>query len=144
MTTEVFPIGDQRVGIILDAAVLNGDDEPTFDELGAPVVTSSTVWVDRALFEEQTPTENTDMITTTGIKAFAILPVAADQTIPAIDDDDNPVSLPFITDGRVTVNANARLTHNGLSYQMRGDAVLEQDLRGRPNHVFCLCERTDH
>ena len=44
-------------------------------------------------------------------------------------------------DGKVAINANGWLHHNGLRYAMRGDAVLEQDLRGRDDHVFCICER---
>lgn len=139
---SVYPIGDQRVGIERDIPVLDDDDQPTFDELGAPLVTTATVWVDRALFEAQTPTEQAGFMVVTGTMAGAVLPVTGDQIIPAVDDTGADASLPFFaTDGSPTINASARLVHNGIHYEMLGDAVLEQDIHGRPDHVFCSCQR---
>lgn len=138
----VYPIGDQRVGIELDVPVLDDDDQPTFDELGNPLVSTTVAWVDRALFEAQTPTEQPSFLVMTSVMAAAVLPVTADRVIPAVDDDGADASLSFFdTAGLPTINANARLIHNGMRYEMRGDAVLEQDIHGRADHVFCSCER---
>ncbi len=137
----VYRIGDQRVGVELDVPVLDGDGNPVVDEYGAPQVTSTTVWVDNACFEIQTPTEQENLTVTTSEVGWAMLPVAG-GIVPAVDDDDVGASFPvFGVDGKPTISSSAHLKHNGLRYAMRGDAVLEQDIRGRDNHVFCLCER---
>jgi hypothetical protein len=138
----VFPIGDQRVGIERNVQTLDGDDNPVFDDLGGPVYTVQTLWVDRALFQGATPTETTGFAQESRDMALAVLPVSADRVIPAVDADGDPAPLPFFTTaGRPAIDATARLIHNGLRYEMRGDAVLEQDIRGRADHVFCSCER---
>ena len=138
----MFPIGDQRVGIERNVATLDGDGQPLFDDLGGPIHTVQTLWVDRALFQGATPTETTGFAQESSDKALAILPVSADRVIPAVDGDGNAAPLPFFTtDGRPAIDATARLIHNGLRYEMRGDAVLEQDIRGRADHVICSCER---
>ncbi len=136
----VYPIGDQRVGIETDVPVLDDDDQPTYTDFGEPIVTRMTVWVDNACFEIQTPTEQQNLTVTTSEIAWAILPVA-DGVVSAVDDDDEPAPITFFVDGKVTISANVWLWHNGLRYAMRGDAVLEQDIRGRQDHVFCVCER---
>lgn len=137
-----YPIGDQRVGIERDVPVLDGDGQPTFDELGGPLVATSVAWVDRALFEVQTPTEQSGFVVMTSAMAAAVLPVTRDRIIPAVDSDGADASVAFFDNaGNPAVNANARLIHNGMRYEMRGDAVLEQDIHGRPDHVFCSCER---
>ncbi len=138
----MFAIGDQRVGIELDTPQLDDDGNPLFDDLGGELVDTVTLWVDGALFESQTPTEQPDVATTTSDRAIATLPINADLIMPAVNASGVSVPLPFFTSGRPTINANARLTHDGLRYEMRGDAVLERDIRGRVNHVFCSCERT--
>lgn len=136
----IFPIGDQRVGIERETVTGHTD-------FGEPIVESVTAWVDNACFEIQTPTEQQNLTVTTSEIAWAMLPVA-DSTIPAVDDGGEDASIPFFisnpgedNDGKPAVNANAWLWHNGLRYAMRGDAVLEQDIRGRQDHVFCICER---
>lgn len=138
----VYPIGDQRVGIERETVTGHTD-------FGEPIVEPVTVWVDNACFEIQTPTEQQNLTVTTSEIAWAMLPVA-DSTIPAVDDDGEDASIPLFYEGqddngdpvtKVSVNANAWLHHNGLRYAMRGDAVLEQDIRGRQDHVFCICER---
>lgn len=136
----VFQIGDQRVGI--ERETITG-----YTEYSEPIVDSVTVWVDRALFEIQTPSEQQNLTVTTSEIAWALLPVA-DSIVPAVDDDDVPAPLPFFIsnpgeddDGQPTINSSAWLWHNGLRYAMRGDSVLEQDIRGREDHVFCVCER---
>lgn len=135
-----FPIGDQRVGI--ERETVTG-----YTDVGEPITESVTVWVDNACFEIQTPTEQQNLTVTTSEIAWAMLPVA-DSVVPAVDGDDEPAPIAvFISNpgeddhGKPTINANAWIWHNGLRYAMRGDAVLEQDIRGRQDHVFCVCER---
>lgn len=137
----VYPIGDQRVGIERDVPA----GEP--DEYGYVEMTTTTVWINNACFEIQTPSEQQNLTVTTSEIAWAMLPVA-DGVIPAVDDDGDPAPLPFFIsnpggddDGQPAISSSARLLHNGLTYHMRGDAVLEQDIRGRDDHVFCVCER---
>lgn len=138
----VYPIGDQRVGIERDVPVVESDGQPVVDELGVPVVTTTTVWVDRALFEAQTPTEQAGFLVVTSTMAGAVLPVSRDGVIPAVDVGGHDASLPFFgADGKPTITAAARLLHNGIHYEMLGDAVLEQDINGRADHVFCSCQR---
>ncbi len=136
----VYPIGDQRVGV--ERETVTG-----YTDFGEPITDSVTVWVDNACFEIQTPTEQQNLTVTTSEIAWAMLP-ASDGVVPAVDDGDEDASLPFFIsnpgeddDGKPTIDANAWLWHNGLRYTMRGDAVLEQDIRGRQDHVFCVCER---
>ena len=142
----VYPIGDQRVGIEIVVPVLDGDGEPTFTEFGEPIVAGATVWVEKACFELQTPSEQQNLTVTTSEIAWAMLPVA-DGKIPTVDDDGNAAPLDFFDQtagehfGRPTIDANTWLRHNGLRYAMRGDSILEQDIRGREDHVFCVCER---
>lgn len=138
----VFPLGDQRVGIERNVPTLTEDGDPLFDDLGGPIHTVQTLWVDRASFQARTPTESTAFAQEASNMATAILPVSADRVIPAVDADGNPAPVAFFNAaGRPSIDATARLIHNGLRYEMRGDAVLEQDIRGRADHVFCSCER---
>lgn len=138
----VFPIGDQRVGVEFASPVLDEDDNPVYTEYGEPVVETRIVWVDNACFEIQTPTEQQNMTVTTSEIAWALLPVNSDGQIPAVDDDGEPAPVDFFDeDGNVTISSALWLHHNGLRYAMRSDAVLEQDIRGRNDHVFCICER---
>ena len=136
----VYPIGNQRVGI--EREVVTGHND-----WGEPITDNVTAWVDNACFEIQTPTETQNLTTTTSEIAWAMLPII-DGSVPAVDDDGEPAPIAFFIDnpgedddGKVAINANGWLHHNGLRYAMRGDAVLEQDLRGRDDHVFCICER---
>ncbi len=129
----VYPIGNQRVGIERETVT-------SYTDLGEPITTASTVWVDNACFEIQTPTEQENQTVTTSEIAWAILPVA-DGIVPAVDDDGNPAPIQLVEDGKVAISSSAWLRHNGLRYAMRGDAVLEQDIRGRDDHVFAICER---
>jgi hypothetical protein len=138
---SVFRIGNQRVGIETTMPVLDDDGNPIVDEYGAPEVTTTTVWVEHSCFELQTPSEQENQTVTTSEIGWAMLPIAG-GIVPAVDDDDNPAAFPFFgLDGKPTISSSAHLIHNGLRYAMRGDAVLEQDIRGRDNHVFCLSER---
>lgn len=132
----IYPIGDQRVGVELPPQITGYTDfnEPIY---GDPVM----AWVDNACFEIQTPSELQNMAVTTSEIAWAMLPVAG-GIVPAVDDDDEPAAIAFFDgNGKPTISSSAWLVHNGLRYAMRGDAVLEQDIRGRQDHVFCVCER---
>ncbi|MCG7596356.1 hypothetical protein [Mycobacterium sp. PSTR-4-N] len=122
--------------------MLDDDGQPVFTDYGEPITDNVTLWVDRACFEIQTPTELQDLTVTTSEIAWAMLPIA-DGMIPAVDDDDTEAPIAFRNEitGLPTINANAWLRHNGLRYTMRGDSVLEQDIRGREDHVFAVCER---
>lgn len=137
-----FP-GRQRVGVQREIPVLDGDGNPVLSEFGEPSTTTLTVWVDGALFEVPSPPdEQQDMTVTTSETAWAMLPVSGDGVVPAVDDSGNPDPLPFpAPDGSPSISSSAWLVHDGLRYAMRGDAVLERDLRGRPVYVFCRCER---
>lgn len=128
-----YPIGDQRVGV--ERETVTG-----YSDYSEPITESVTVWVDNACFEIQTPTEQQNLTVTTSEIAWAMLPVA-DGIVPAVDDADEPAPIVFIDDGKVAISSSAWLWHNGLRYAMRGDAVLERDIRGRDDHVFCVCER---
>lgn len=146
---SVFPIGDQRVGVERQTVTGYGD-------YNIPITEAVIVWVDNACFEIQTPSEQQNMTVTTSEIAWAMLPVA-DGTVPAVDDNGDDASFPFFVDadspaapffidnpdenGKPTISSGAWLWHNGLRYAMRGDAVLEQDIRGRQDHVFAVCER---
>lgn len=137
-----FP-GRQRVGIQRQVAVLDGDGNPVLSEFGEPQTAAVTVWVDGCLFEvPSAPDEQQDVTVTTSEIGWALLPVDGDGIIPAVDDTAAPVVLPFLdAGGSPAIGSSSWLIHDGLRYAMRGDAVLERDLRGRPDHVFCRCER---
>ena len=132
----IFPIGNQRVGIVTDVPVLDGGD-PVVSEFGEPVYEDDpmVVWVDGCLFESQTPSEQQNLTITTSDVAWAFMPVAEGQ-VPAVTDAgaSAPVAVTSIT-------SSVKLRHDGRTYVMRGDAVLEKDIHGREDHVLCLCER---
>ena len=124
---------------------LDGDGQPLFDDLGGPIHTVQTLWVNRALFaamNTRIPNETDGFAQQDSAPAMAILPVSHDLVIPTVDSDGASTPMPFFAaNGRPAIDANARLIHNGLRYEMRGDAVLEQDIHGRADHVLCSCER---
>lgn len=130
----IYPIGNQRVGIRFDTVT-------GYTDLNEPITETVTRWVYNACFEIQTPSEQENMTVTTSEIGWAMLPVAG-GIVPAVDDAGDPASVQFFdSGGKPTISSSVRLVHNGLVYVMRGDAVLEQDIRGRQDHVFCLCER---
>jgi len=120
----VFPIGNQRVGIVSVVPVLDVGGNPVVDEAMVPETTDAVVWVDGCLFEVQVlgvaQIEQQDVTTTTNEIAWCHMPVTADTR---------------------AITSAMRLRHVNLTYEMRGDAVVEVDIRGRDHHVFALCER---
>ncbi|SBS73777.1 conserved hypothetical protein [uncultured Mycobacterium sp.] len=130
----IFRIGDQRVGIVTTVPVLDGGGNPTYGDYGEPLTTEVSVFVDNALFEIQTPSELQNLTITTSEIGWAFLPVAG-GIIPAVDEDGDPASIAVIA-----ITSGATLTHDARRYVMRGNPVLEKDIRGREDHVFCVCE----
>jgi hypothetical protein len=133
-------LGGQRVGIVRDVPVLDGDGQPVYGKLGVPVVTEMVTWVDNALFETQSTAETdsagTRSTTDAGVavsaldRAWCFLPVSGGH-VPA-----NPAAVAV-----VDITASARIRHGGRDYQMQDAAVLEYDDLGAEDHVFCLVIR---
>lgn len=138
----MFPIGGQRVGIVTDVAVLDGG-QPVVSEFMEPQTTPVTVWVDGCLFEIQTDVmrpallEQQGETVTTKEFAWAFMPVV-NGNVPAVDSGGSPTPI-----AASAITSSMSLRHNGRTYVMRGDAVLERDIRGRENHVFCVCEHQE-
>lgn len=129
-------LGGQRLGIVWDAPVLDGQGQPVLDEYRKPVTTERVVWVDNCLFEVQSTTEDNQAITTTtSEQAWAFLPVI-DGNIPAVDAGGAAVPIAV-----ADVGSAHRIRHLGRDHGLVGDAVLEFDLDGREDHVFCICAR---
>lgn len=126
----VFPIGGQRVGIVTD--VVTG-----YTEFNEPITTEVTVWWDGCVLEMQTMSEQQGAAVTTSEMAVVVGPVAGDQ-IPAVDDNDDPVPLAV-----ADLKSDRKLRHDGRTYVMRADAVLQKDIRGRADHCECLCEHEE-
>lgn len=134
----MFQLGGDRVGVVIEVDT----DEQT--ELLEPIPSVPRVaWVDGCLFEIQTQAigsssavEQNSFTTTTSEVAFCYMPVV-DGVVPAVDDDGATFQPPITAAG---ITSSGVLRH-GHDYQMRGDAVLEKDGRGRAQHVFALCER---
>lgn len=112
----MFPIGRQRVGIVTETA------SGVVSELMEPVTTESVVWVDGCLFESLTRkvAEDQSSTVTTSEPAWVVMPV---------------------TTATKAITSSMVLRHNNRDYVMRGDAVLEFDIHGVPQYVFCHCER---
>jgi hypothetical protein len=132
----MFPIGRQRVGIVTTVPVLD-DGDPTYTEFGEPIVTDATVWVDGCVLEVQTMSEDQGVAVTTSETAVVLMPAAGDR-VRLVSESGSPTGYLSVTD----ITSGARLREYGTTrdYVMRGDAVLHRDIRGRADHVECLCE----
>ncbi|HOW92892.1 MAG TPA: hypothetical protein PLF91_00175 [Mycolicibacterium fallax] len=139
----MYRIGGQRLGIERDIPVLDDEEHPVFSEFGQPLTAPVLVWVDGCLFEvPQAPDEQQGTTVTTSEVGWAVIPIGVDAVVAAVDADGDPAPIAFFDgSGNPAISSSARIRHNGLVYAMRGDAVLERDMRGRPDHVFCRCER---
>jgi hypothetical protein len=137
----IFPIGNERVGILTEVPQLDGGGNPVVSEFMEPSTTPATVWWDGCAFEVQmVPSprrheEQTDEVITTAQVALVFGPVEGVQ-IPAVDGsgDPAPINVTALTSDRIIVSPD------GQNYVMRGDAVLHRDIRGRPDHAELLCE----
>jgi hypothetical protein len=127
----IFPIGGQRVGIVTDV--------PTgaVSEFMEPVTTEVVVWWDGCVFEMQSVSEQQAGATTTSEIAVVVGPCAGDK-IHAVDDNGDPAPM-LVAD----LKSDRKLRHDGRTYVMRGDAVLQKDIRGRADHVECRCEHEE-
>lgn len=126
----IFPIGGQRIGIVTDVVVGH-------TEFGEPITTESAIWWDGCVLEMQTMSELQNETVTTSEIAVVVGPVAGDQ-IPAVDDNGNPAPM-LVAD----LKSDRKLRHDGRTYVMRADAVLQKDIRGRADHVECRCEHEE-
>lgn len=136
----VFRIGTQRIGIVSDVPVLDGFGQPMHDEFLAPIFEPDPLveWVDGCALEVQTMTEQQGAATTTSEMAVVVMPVAG-LLVPLVDEDGEPAGSKAVA----AISSSVRLREHatGLEYVMRGDAVLQTNIRGRSDHVECLCER---
>lgn len=133
----VFPIGNQRIGIVTDVQVLDDNGQPVTTEFGEPVTAENVAWWDGCVLEMQTLDELQGLTVSSSEVAVVVGPVAGDQ-IPAVDDDGQPAPMPV-----ADLKSDRKLRCEGRTYVMRGDAVLHKDLRGRPVHVECRCEHEE-
>lgn len=117
----MFQIGNQRVGIVTEVPVLDAGD-PVVSEFMEPETTDAVIWKDGCLFEIQTPSEQQNMTVTTSAPAWAFFPV--DDDTRALKSDQL-LRYPY---------------PDGDDYVMRGDGVVETDIRGHDDHVFAVCE----
>ena len=131
---SLFRIGGQRVGILTAVQQLDGDDRPVVSEFGEPQAIPSVVWWDGCVVEMQNVQENQGQVVVTRQLTVIVGPVAGDQ-IPAVDDDGEPAPLAV-----ADLKSDRKLQHDNRTYVMRGDAVLQKTIRGRPDHVECVCE----
>lgn len=131
-----FDLGHQTVGIVTATPVLDGFGNPVVTELMEKQTTESVVWVDGCLFEVwvQRLREEQQTTTTTSEPAHVYMPVTGDGRVVARDVTGNLV---FVTVDTIT---SSKVLRYGKDYVMRGDAVLEVDIEGTPDHVFCYCQ----
>lgn len=131
-------LGGQRVGIARDIPALDGNGDPVRDTLGDPTGASTEVivWVDGCLFETQSTGENEQEVSTEALeRAWCFMPVSGGLVL-AVDDSGAPAPI-AVSD----IASDARIEHGGRTYQMSDHAVIEFDLDGHEDHVFCRCER---
>jgi hypothetical protein len=134
VTTDVFQIGNQRLGIVTET--------PTgeVDEVMAPVAPAETVaWVDGCLLEIQGTAmpgriEDQSDTTRTNEVGWAFLP-STDGNVAAVDEQGNKVLVAFTA---ITSEKKLREFATGRDYELRGDAVFEV---GKVPHVYAMCER---
>lgn len=131
---SVFPIGDQRVGIVTEQNVLDGDGNKTYSEFGEPITETNVELVDGCCIEVQTMSEQQGMTVTTSEVAVVIMP-EIDGQIPLVDEAGDPAGRKPVSE--LTSSQVLRDIELGRDYVMRNDAVLQ---RGPVSHIECLCE----
>lgn len=134
---SVFPIGDQRVGIVGVQPVLDGDGNKTYTEFGEPITEEVVELVDGCCIEVQTMGEQQGLAVTTSEVAVVIMP-EVDGHVPLVDEDGNPAGLKPVSE--ITSSMVLRDIELNRDYVMRGDAVLH---RGQVSHIECRCEHQE-
>lgn len=129
----VFSIGNQRVGIVTPSDVRI----PPYNEPD-PDAPPTVEWVRGCSFQIQNPTEQQGDTVTTSEMANAYLPVR-NGCVRVVDVDGAFVRSKPVTE--ITANVALRDGDTGLDYEMRGNALLQRDIDGREDHVFCIAER---
>lgn len=133
----MWHIGRQTVGIVTETAT--GTSE--FMEPIAP--RESVTWVRNCLFEVQesarprTAEDQRGGTVITNTTAWVFMPVSAAGLIPAFDSEAGGSATAIDPS---TIVSSKSLRYMGSDYEMRGQAVIEVDINGKPDHVFCLCE----
>lgn len=127
MTTRVFPLGNQQVGIVKHVAVLDGGGQPVRDELHEVQTTEQVIWKDGCSFEVQTLSahraeEQTSTTTVTYQMVWVALPV----------DDDTRV-----------ITSDDVLRYGSSDFPVRGDSFVEVDMRGVEQYVFVVAQRQE-
>lgn len=122
----MFPIGNQRVGIVTKTTTTGKTELFETPEAGETVA-----WVDGCSFQVQTPIENQNIETTTVYEVAECFMPSTDGTVITIDGQ----VIPF-TD--IASTKKLREFATSRDYLMRGDAVFEI---GKAPHVFARCER---
>lgn len=132
----MWHIGRQTVGIVTEVPTVVTE----FMEPAEP--TESVAWVHNCLFEVQesarpkTAEDQRGGTVVTYTTAWVFMPTTTAGLIPAFDGDGNAIA----SVDPSTIDSSKILRYSGVDYPMRGQAVLEIDINGKPDHVFCLCE----
>lgn len=121
--------GNDTVGIVKRVPVLDGGGNPVLSDVGEPQTTEQVTVKTGCLFEVYVPgsANQVEEVTTLGTTdkhfAWVFLPVDDDTAAIAAAD---LLRYPYPGD---------------QDWEMRGDAVVEKDLWGSPDHVFAACEK---
>lgn len=126
----IWPLGRQWVGIVKPTPVLDGSGHPIVSEFMEPQTAQTVTWKQNCCLEPKIMSprlveEQTGGTTVTREVGHAFLPVDSDTI--AI------TSAMLLRDG-----GSGPIPVDGADYEMRGDALVEVDIRGNPDHVFCL------
>lgn len=122
----MFPIGNQTVGIVTQAPVLDDSGVPVVNEFFETQTSPEVIWKTGCVFEIQLPSmfaSEFERVTPSGATTKQI-----GMAFFPPDDDTT------------AIKSGDTLRYNNVDFQMRGDAVVEVDLQGAVDHVFCLCE----
>lgn len=121
--------GRQTVGVVVNSPVLDAGGDLVYSEIMGALTSETVHQVDGCLFEIQdsspSAAESQSDTTTTNATAWCLMPATP------------------LTMGITSQMAIRYPLSGGHDYQMRGDARIEYDLDGIPDHVFCLCERQE-
>src|SRR5574338_348408 len=135
----MWQLGGQRVGIVSQTPVLDGDGNPQLSALREPLTEDAVVWVDNSSFEQlyittpRTFEHQTGPTETTSSPAWVFFPVRPDGTVIGVDDSGTKRVITGIAAKQV-------ILYDGVDYQVRADGFVEYDLQGRPSYMFCMCE----